>query len=163
MTPPDATTSPRHEIAQVRGDGGRADVDREAEDALMQPGPHADDLLAGVHRDRHLPLAAAQRRLQVLQHRHRRRDPSSCHSRLSAAISRRRSPEGSCMSGCSTSTSCSRTTGIELDVARIGLLAHHLAMHLAAAGTSTTTSPSTRAEQDSRSARGAACALREVA
>ena len=57
------------QIAQMRGDGGRADIDRETEDRLVQPGPHADDLLLGVHGDRDLPRAGAQRRLQHLQHR----------------------------------------------------------------------------------------------
>ena len=49
------------QIAQVRGDGGRTDVDREPVGELVQAGPDPDDLLGGMHRDRDLPRAGAQR------------------------------------------------------------------------------------------------------
>ena len=56
------------QIAQVRGNGRRAYIDREAIRPLVQSGPHADDLLAGMHRHGDLPRAGAQHRLQRLQH-----------------------------------------------------------------------------------------------
>jgi hypothetical protein len=57
------------EVTQVRGDGGGADVDREPVGALVEAGPHADDLRARVHGHRDLPLTLAQGALQSLQHR----------------------------------------------------------------------------------------------
>ena len=56
----------RH-VAEVRGDRGRADVDRDAEQRIVEAGPAGGDPLALVHRDGHLPLALAQRLLQAAQ------------------------------------------------------------------------------------------------
>ena len=57
------------QVAEVRGNRGRAHIDRKSVDELVQAGPHRDDLLGGVHRHRDLPRAGAQRGLQRLQHR----------------------------------------------------------------------------------------------
>ena len=60
----------RRQIAQVRGDGGRAHIHRQAIHMLFEAGPHRNDLLARVHRHRHFPVACAQRGLQLLQDQH---------------------------------------------------------------------------------------------
>ena len=58
-----------HEIAEVRRDRGRTDVDGETERRLMKSRPHRDDSRRVVHRHRDLPLSGAQGGLQLLQHR----------------------------------------------------------------------------------------------
>ena len=56
------------EVAQVRRNGGGAHVHRETEDAIVEPGPHGDDVAILVDGDRDLPIAVTQRRLQSVQH-----------------------------------------------------------------------------------------------
>src|SRR3546814_1090836 len=57
------------EIAKVAGDGGRADVEGDAEAVVVEARPDCGDNLAAVHRDGDLPLAGAQGLLQALQDR----------------------------------------------------------------------------------------------
>ena len=56
------------QVAQMAGDGGRADIDRKAKGTLDEARPDADQACACLDRDRDLPIARAQRRLQALQH-----------------------------------------------------------------------------------------------
>ena len=51
----------------MAGDGGRADVDREAVGAIAKARPDADDAVAGMDRDGGRPVALAERLLQALQ------------------------------------------------------------------------------------------------
>ena len=60
---------PAHEIGQVRGDGGRADVDRDAKGALGEARRDGHDVAALAHRDGDLPLPRAQRLLQASEGR----------------------------------------------------------------------------------------------
>jgi hypothetical protein len=55
------------QIAKMRGDRRRADVDREAIGAVVEVRPDADDPVSGVHRHGHFPRALAERLLQALQ------------------------------------------------------------------------------------------------
>jgi hypothetical protein len=105
------------EVAQMRRDGGGAEVDgKPVKPALMQPGPDAEDLVAvgigrAVQRDADLPVALAQRGLQRCRTASGAVTPVIPHCSASAAFSRSRSPEGSCMSGSATSTRTSRVAG----------------------------------------------------
>ena len=74
----------------------------------------------------------------------------SRHSNSSASSSRRRSPDGSCMSGCCTSTKCRRTTGLSWMSWASASLRTTWRCSWLADGTSMTTSPSTWVEHDSR-------------
>ncbi len=56
------------EIAEMAGDGGRADIDRKPIDLVVEARPDRGDLLAVMDGDRDLPLALAQRLLQALDH-----------------------------------------------------------------------------------------------
>ncbi len=56
----------------MRGDGGRADVERDAISAIDETGINGDDLPAAPHRHRDLPIARAQAFLQAGQHRQAR-------------------------------------------------------------------------------------------
>ena len=119
------------EIAEVRGDGRRTDVDGHAERALVETRPQADDLLATVHRRSDLPGAGAQRALQRAQHVEFDAEPGELPlalQRLEQAtqVARRvvhvRLADLHIMQA---------HQGIEVDLAHLGGLAHHLAMHLA--------------------------------
>src|SRR5918994_3919445 len=55
------------QIAQVRGDGRRADVHRHAEHTVIETWPDGNDLRARVHCDSDLPLSRAQCFLQHVQ------------------------------------------------------------------------------------------------
>ena len=58
-----------HEIGEMGGDGGRADIDRDAEGALGEAGHDGDDVAAFAQRDGDLPLPRAQRLLQAGERR----------------------------------------------------------------------------------------------
>ena len=91
--PAEATTSPLDQVAQVRGDRGRADVDREAEGRLVEARPDGDDARCRRARRRSpstRPRAA--RAAAAAAPRGRSRGRCSCHSRSSATSSRCRSP-----------------------------------------------------------------------
>ena len=68
------------EVAQVAGDGGRADVDRRPHDALAVPGPHGDDH-AVAHGHGHRRVVRAARR-----HRPGDRAPAPRRPRRSTAV-----------------------------------------------------------------------------
>ena len=74
----------------------------------------------------------------------------SCHSRASASSSRCRSPDGSCMSGSATSTKCSFTSGYSSMSRASASLRTTCRCTWLFEGTSTTTSASTLAWQESR-------------
>ena len=122
------------QIAQVRRDRGRADVDREAEGPLVQSRPDADDLLLGVHRHGDLPGSGAQRRLQHLQH------GQIAGEILEAPLGFERLEQPAQIARRIVHVRLLHLHvvqahhRIQLDRARVGLLAHHLAMHLAARG-----------------------------
>src|SRR3546814_11086773 len=71
------------EIAKVAGDGGRADVEGDAEAVVVEARPDCGDNLAAVHRDGDLPLAGAQGLLQALQDEIGR---ASCRARVSQYV-----------------------------------------------------------------------------
>ncbi len=118
----------------MRGDGGRADIDRETEHRLVQPGPHADDLLLPVYRDRHLPRSRPQRPLQNLQH------GQIAGEILEVPFPLERLEQAAKIAGRIVHVGLfdlhvmQADHRIQLDGARIGLLAHHLPMHLTARG-----------------------------
>ena len=58
-----------HEVGEVRGDGGRAHVDGDAERALGEPRHDRDNVAALAQCDGDLPLARAQRLLQTGERR----------------------------------------------------------------------------------------------
>ena len=58
-----------HEIGQMGGDGGRADIDRDAEGALGEARHDGDDVAALAQRDGDLPLPRAQRLLKASERR----------------------------------------------------------------------------------------------
>ena len=67
-------TSPVCEIAEMRGDRGRADVEGDAERAVGEARHRRATISSALaHRDGDLPLARAQRLLQAAQHRQARR------------------------------------------------------------------------------------------
>ena len=57
-----------HEIAEIDGDGGRADVDGDAEGALGEAGEDRHDVAFLAHGGGRFPPAGAQRLLQARQH-----------------------------------------------------------------------------------------------
>ena len=57
------------EIGEVGGDGGRADIDRDAEGALGEARHDGDDVAAFAQRDGDLPFPRAQRLLQTSERR----------------------------------------------------------------------------------------------
>ena len=118
----------------MRGDGGRADIDGEAERLLVQAGPEADDLAAVADGAGDLPFALAQRLLQQCERlAARRRAPSMpplLLERLLRAGGNRSA--GSCMSGSAHLDIVERDHRIDGDRRGIGgALAHHLAVDLA--------------------------------
>ena len=56
------------EVGEMGGDGGRADIDGDAEHPVDKARPQADDLAAGADGDRHLPGAGAKRLLEDGEH-----------------------------------------------------------------------------------------------
>ena len=93
------------EVGEMGGDGGRADVDGEAVDAL-DAGPATAPTMSRPSADRggDLPCAGAQRLLQPGEHGEAARTSAIPHCGGSASASRRKSLDGSCMSGSATST-----------------------------------------------------------
>ena len=119
------------QVAQMRGDRRRADVDGEAVDALVEARPHRDDLAAAVHGDGHLPLALAQRRLQLLQHAHVALEARQPPLELERVLEPAEVAGGIVHVGRLHLDVVQADHGIELDVVRLGGLAHDLAVHLA--------------------------------
>ena len=119
------------EIAQMRRDRRGTDVDRHAEGLVTESRPHGDDLLAVVHRDGRLPLALAERRLQVAEHR----EVAGEARELPFTLERLHQPAqvaGRILHvGLAHFDVVQADDRVELDLARIGILAHDLAMHLA--------------------------------
>ena len=60
---------PGDEVAEVRRDGGRADVDRDAEGPVGVAGPDRDERAIAPHRRGHLPQATTQGCLELAQDR----------------------------------------------------------------------------------------------
>ena len=93
------------EVAEMSGDGGRADVEGDAVGAVVEAGPDRRDRRAVVHGHRDRSVARVQGGLQSRQDgRCRRRAASSSHSLASASRSRRRSPVEPPSSASGTST-----------------------------------------------------------
>ena len=118
-------------IAEVRGDGRRADIHRHAERALVEARPQADDLLATVHRRSDLPGAGAQRALQRAQHVEFDAEPGELPlalQRLEQATQVARRVVHVRLADLHIVQAHQR---IEVDLAHLGSLAHHLTMHLA--------------------------------
>ncbi len=94
--------------------------------------PDRDDLVAAVHRHRHLPVALAQGLLQLLKHEHiafQVGQPPLELQRIfeSAQVARR-----VVHVGLLHLDKVQPNHRVDLNVMRLGLLAHHLAVHLAA-------------------------------
>ena len=120
------------EIAKVRGDRRRTDVDGEAIRFFMESGPDRNDARRVVHGDRDLPLSGAQGRLQLLQ------DRQIAFEILELPLARERQLEslqvtrGIVHVGLGHLDVVQLHQRVQLDVAGLGFLAHDLAMHLAA-------------------------------
>ncbi len=69
IAPTDGDDLAAHEIGQMGGDGGRADIDRDAEGALGEARHDGDDVAALAQGDGDLPLPRAQRLLQASERR----------------------------------------------------------------------------------------------
>ena len=119
------------QVAQMRGDRRRSDVDRDAVHALAEPRPHGDDLRAAVHGDRHLPRALAQRRLQLLQHAHVAGESGQSPLEFERVLEAAQVAGGVVHVGRLHFDVVEPHDGIELDVVRFGGFAHHLPVHLA--------------------------------
>ena len=65
ISPADASTSPVEQVAQMARDGRRADVERDPECAVVQPGPRARDRRAVVHGDGDRAGSLEQRALEI--------------------------------------------------------------------------------------------------
>ena len=93
------------EIGEMGGDGGRADIDRDAEGALGEARHDGDDVAALAQRDGDLPLPRAQRLLQAGERREIGVRFGDAPLLVQApAAGGGRSLDGSCMSGSATST-----------------------------------------------------------
>jgi hypothetical protein len=120
------------EVAKVRGDRRRADVHGHPEGLVMEAGPERDDLGSVVHRGGHLPLALAQQRLQRAEH------VEVAGKILEVPFARERLEQAAEVAGrvvhvrlCDLDV-VQAHDGVQLDLARIGILAHDLAVDLAA-------------------------------
>jgi len=120
------------EVAEVGGDGGRADIHRQPVGTVVESGPHADQLISRVHGDRDAPCALAQGRLQLLQHlqiRAQRPEVPFLVERLEQPLQ---------ITGRVVHVRLAHFHVVQVherihgDGAGVGSLAHHLAMHLAA-------------------------------
>ena len=120
------------EIAEMRGDRRRADVDGHAECLVVKARPHGDDLGLAVHRRGHFPLALAQHGLQCAQYRKIAGEPGEPPFLLERV---HQAPQ---VAGRILHVRLlhfdvvQADDWIQLDLARIGILAHDLAMDLAA-------------------------------
>ena len=120
------------EIAEMRGDRRRADIDGHAECLVVEARPHGDDLGLAVHRHGHFPLALAQHGLQFAQHRKIAGEPGELPFLLERV---HQAPQ---VAGWILHVRLlhfdvvQADDRIQLDLARIGILAHDLAMDLAA-------------------------------
>ena len=122
------------QVAQVRGDRRRAHVDGDAVHALAEARPHGDDLAAAVHGHRHLPAALAQRRLQLLQHAHVAGEPRQPPLEVERVLQAPQIAGRIVHVGRLHLDVVQPDHGIELDVVRLGGLAHDLPVHLAVGG-----------------------------
>ena len=84
-----------------------------------------------MHGDRHLPRALAQRRLQLLQHAHVAGEPGQPPLELERVLEAAQVARGVVHVGRLHFDVVQAHHGVELDVVRLGGLAHDLAVHLA--------------------------------
>ena len=115
----------------MRGDGGRADVDGDAVERVVEAGPAGDDPLALVDGDRDLPLALAQRLLQLAQRPQvdgQLAQPPLRLQRLLDPLEVAALPVHVRLLDLDI---VEPGRGIELDRAHLGALADHLLVHLA--------------------------------
>ena len=116
----------------MRGDRRRADIDGHAECPVVEARPHGDDLGLAVHRHGHFPLALAQYGLQFAQHRKIAGEPAELPFLLERV---HQAPQ---VAGWILHVRLlhldvvQADDRVQLDLARIGILAHDLAMDLAA-------------------------------
>ena len=157
--PAEATTSPLDEIAQMRGDRRRADVDGDAVDALVEARPDGDDLRCRRARRRSpssrpgaAPAAAAAARAG-------RRRARSAATRTRApprgAAGRRRGR--ACRAAALRRSAAARRGSSSMSCASAPLRTTWRCTWLSG-GTSMTTSPWTCVEQDSRRPGASGCA-----
>ena len=134
IAPVEATTSPRFEIAQMRGDRGRAHIHRKSVDPVVESRPDPDEPRTRMHGDGDFPLPLAQRRLQALQHR----QVAAQRAELPLPVQRLKQPLQ--IPGRVVHVRLAHLDVVQVhdrikrDRALVGGLAHHLAMHLAACG-----------------------------
>ena len=113
-------------------DGGGAHVHRHAPGVLPEARPHGNDLAAVVHRDGDFPPTLAQRNLQLLKHPDVTAQTDQAPLVLQRLLHAAQIPGGVVHIGFLHLDVVQADQRIDLDVARLGCLAHHLAVYLAA-------------------------------
>ena len=120
----------RH-VAQMRRDRGRADVDRDAQERVVEARPAGGDPLALVDGHRDLPLALAQRLLQLPQRAQIDGQPPEAPLRLQRLLDPLEIAALPVHVRLLDLDIVQPGRGIELDRAHLGALPHHLLVHLA--------------------------------
>ena len=116
----------------MRGNGGGANVHRQAIHGFLEAGPDGHDLLARMHRHGDLPLALAQRFLQLLQHDHIAGQLGQAPFKFERVFQPAQVAAGVVHIGLLHLDIVQAYQRVELHVIGFGLLAHHLLVHLAA-------------------------------
>ena len=120
------------EVAQVRGDRGGTDVHRHAESLVVKAGPQRDDLRLAVHGGRDFPRALAQERLQPAE------EGRIAGKVLESPLALERLEQAPQVAGGILHVRffhldvMQANDRVQLDLARIRVLAHDLAVNLAA-------------------------------
>ena len=134
ISPADASTSPREEVAEVPGDRGRADVERDPVRAVVEPRPDAGDRRRR-RGPRRSPASAPVAQRGFCKRRGARAwsqaRPVSPHSRSSASRSRVQVARRATRARAARPRRVEAHDRVDLDRVRVRLLAHDLAVDLA--------------------------------
>ena len=122
------------QVAKVRGNSGRSDVNRDAERVLSKTWPDRDDLAAAVHCHRHLPVALAQCLLQLLQHAHIALQVAQAPLEFERVFEPAQVARRVVHIGLLYLDEVQPDHRVEVNVVRLGGLSHHLTVHLAGRG-----------------------------